>query len=71
MTVCQSWNAATTGYPIGATPLTTLDQFLPPFRVVQVNPPTLAMPALNGPLGFVLAGALAGYWLAARQWASR
>jgi len=47
----------------------TLGQYVSPFRIEQATPPSMAMvPALNGPLGFILAGALAGYWLAMRRW---
>ena len=54
--------------PLSAAPITTLDQYVSPFHIEQATPPTMAIvPALNGPLGFVLAGALAGYWLAVRR----
>ena len=55
-------------YPLSATPVATVDQYLAPFRIQEATPPAMAaVPALNGPLGFVLAGALAGYWLALRR----
>ena len=54
--------------PLSATPVATLGQNDSPFHIEQAPPPAMAMvPALNGPLGFVLAGALAGYWLAVRK----
>jgi len=52
---------------IEVTPIGDVSGFAVPFVIVAESSLLAMVPALNGPLGLVLAGALAGYWLAVRR----